>query len=68
MAVLLQLVAIAFFGIVAWYGGVLMVSESGQTTPALGISMTWVYLMYPVMGAVVMIHLLDGLWVILKGR
>jgi TRAP-type C4-dicarboxylate transport system permease small subunit len=30
MAVLLQLVAIAFFGIVAWYGGVLMVSESGR--------------------------------------
>lgn len=68
MAVLLQLVAIAFFGIVAWYGGVLMVSESGQTTPALGISMTWVYLMYPVMGAVVTVHLLDGIWVILKGR
>ncbi|MBL3592068.1 MAG: TRAP transporter small permease [Synergistaceae bacterium] len=61
MACLIHLTAMAFFVVVAWYGIVLMRSEAFQTTPALGISMSWIYLIYPVTGAVTLIHLLAAL-------
>jgi TRAP-type C4-dicarboxylate transport system permease small subunit len=52
-----QLIGLFFFGVVAWYGGVLMISEARQTTPGLGISMMWIYGMYPLMGGVILLHL-----------
>ncbi|SMG21108.1 TRAP transporter small permease [Dethiosulfovibrio salsuginis] len=58
--VAMRLGAVAFFVVVAWYGWILMGTESFQTTPALGISMRWVYAMYPLFGAVVILHLLAG--------
>jgi TRAP-type transport system small permease protein len=61
LALAVHLLGLLFFGIVTWYGVVLMGTEAGQLTPALQISMKWVYLMYPVVGVVVMIHLLDGI-------
>ncbi len=57
VSVSVQLVGIGFFVVVAWYGGVLTKSESFQTTPALGISMSWIYLMYPVIGTITLVHL-----------
>ena len=39
--VAMRLGAVAFFVVVAWYGWVLMGTETFQTTPALGISMRW---------------------------
>jgi TRAP-type C4-dicarboxylate transport system permease small subunit len=57
VSVCVQLVGIGFFVVVAWYGGVLTKSESFQTTPALGISMSWIYLMYPVIGTITLVHL-----------
>ena len=65
-AVLVNLLGILFFGIVAVYGVVLMKTEAGQTTPAMMISMAWVYAMYPVLGAVVILHLAAGIGEILK--
>jgi TRAP-type C4-dicarboxylate transport system permease small subunit len=59
-SVFVQLVGLVFFAVVAYYGAVLMKSEAMQTTPAMGISMTWIYLMYPVIGAVILLHLLAG--------
>ena len=61
MATVVNLLGLGFFGIVAVYGAMLMKAESGQLTPALQISMSWIYLMYPVVGTITMLHLLDGL-------
>lgn len=67
MAVLVNLLGILFFGIVALYGVVLMKTEAGQTTPAMMISMAWVYAMYPVLGAVIILHLVAGMGEIFRG-
>lgn len=58
---LIHLVALAFFVVVAWYGVVLMRGEALQTTPALGIPMSWIYLLYPLTGAVTLVHLVSAL-------
>lgn len=55
------LLGIGFFAIVAYYGAVLMGSEAGQKSPALQLSMSWVYLMYPVTGGVTILHFVDAL-------
>lgn len=59
--VAMRLLAMIFFIVLSWYGWVLMGTEAFQTTPALGISMRWVYSMYPVFGAIVILHLTAGL-------
>lgn len=61
LATLVYLLGLGFFSVVAYYGALLMKSEAGQTTPALQISMKWIYLMYPVTGAATALHLLDGM-------
>lgn len=61
MASFVDLLGLAFFGIVAWYGAVLMRTEASQVTPSMQISMKWIYLMYPLVGIVIMIHILDNL-------
>ncbi|AER65776.1 Tripartite ATP-independent periplasmic transporter DctQ component [Thermovirga lienii DSM 17291] len=66
LGVFIQLASMAFFVIVGWYGILMMKSEGGQTTPALGISMAWIYLFYPAVSLVIMVHLLDSLLKILR--
>jgi TRAP-type C4-dicarboxylate transport system permease small subunit len=66
IAISVQILGILFFVIMAWYGGIMMISEASQSTPALGFSMSWIYLMYPVMGCVILIHLLDGLYDVIR--
>lgn len=61
LATFVSLCGFGFFTIVAVYGAILMAGEAGQLTPALQISMKWIYLMYPVTGAVTAVHLLDGI-------
>ena len=61
MATLVDLLGLGFFAIVAVYGAVLMKSEAGQLTPAMQISMKWIYLMYPIVGGVTLLHILDSL-------
>nr|WP_321499701.1 TRAP transporter small permease [uncultured Dethiosulfovibrio sp.] len=58
--VAVRLGSVAFFVVVAWYGWVLMGTEAFQTTPALGISMRWVYAMYPLFGSIIILHLIAG--------
>ncbi|MCF4113829.1 MULTISPECIES: TRAP transporter small permease [Dethiosulfovibrio] len=60
VAVVVQSMAVAFFVIVGWYGGALMETEAFQTTPALGVSMRWIYAMYPLFCVVVILHLVAG--------
>jgi len=58
---LVALLGLAFFGIVVWYGGVMMGSEASQVTPAMGLSMRWIYLMYPIAGVIIVLHIVDSL-------
>lgn len=59
MQTFIGLLGIGFFGIVVWYGGVLMQTEASQVTPAMGLSMRWIYLMYPVCGTLIILHIVD---------
>jgi len=61
LATFIYLLGLGFFIIVAYYGAVMMHAEGGQMTPALQISMRWIYLMYPVVGGITALHLLDGI-------
>lgn len=60
-SLIVHLCGIFFFVVVVRYGTILMRSEASQTTPAMGISMSWIYFMYPLLGTVILIHLADGL-------
>ena len=57
----IQFLGLVFFGIVSFYGAGLMRAEATQLTPAMQISMKWVYLMYPLIGVVIMLHMVDAL-------
>lgn len=61
MRTIITLLGMGFFVIVAYYGAVLMGTEAGQKSPALQLSMKWVYLMYPVIGGVTILHFVDAL-------
>ncbi len=61
MQTVVGLLGIGFFAIVAYYGTSLMRTEAGQLTPALQISMKWIYLQYPLVGCVVLLHLVDSI-------
>lgn len=68
LSTVVSLLGVAFFAVVAVYGARLAKSEAAQLTPALQLSMTWIYAMYPVLGAVTAVHLLDGLADTWKGE
>jgi TRAP-type C4-dicarboxylate transport system permease small subunit len=68
VSMFVQCVSVFFFAVVAFYGAELMKSEAMQTTPAMGISMTWIYLMYPVIGGIILLHLVAGFGGILGRR
>jgi len=61
LALLVHLLGISFFGVIALYGILLMKSESQQTSPAMMIPMIWVYLIFPVLGGIIILHLFAGL-------
>jgi TRAP-type C4-dicarboxylate transport system permease small subunit len=61
MRTFITLLGMGFFVIVAYYGAVLMGTEAGQRSPALQLSMKWVYLMYPLMGGITILHFVDAL-------
>jgi TRAP-type transport system small permease protein len=66
LAVLVHLLGIVFFVVIAFYGFLLMKAESHQTSPALMIPMVWVYMIFPVLGGVIILHLLAGIGQTLK--
>ncbi len=67
MAVSVNLLGVVFFLIVSFYGAILMKTEFRQTTPAMQISMAWVYSIYPLLGIVIILHLVAGVTDIVKG-
>ncbi len=62
-----NLAGVGFFIILARYGWQLMLSEARQMTPALGISMKWLYAMFPAFSAVTIVHLLANFEKYLRG-
>jgi len=66
MSVLVHLLGIGFFVVIAFYGLLLMKAESHQTSPALMIPMVWVYMIFPVLGGVIILHLLAAVGQTLK--
>jgi TRAP-type C4-dicarboxylate transport system permease small subunit len=53
----IELTGIVFFGVTGWFGAVLCVSERMQMASSLPISMAWMYLVFPLTGAVTILHL-----------
>lgn len=68
LAVAVHLSGIFFFGVMAYFGALLMKTEATQTSPGLQIPMTWVYAAFPVAGTVVMLHLLAGIVQAIRGK
>lgn len=65
--IVINLIELAFFAILAYYGITLMDHEAAQMTPALNISMKWLYMMFPAFSAVTILHLIAGVEKYLKG-
>lgn len=61
LAVSVQLLGVAFFSVMAFYGALLVKTEALQTSPALQIPMSWVYAVFPVLGSIIILHLLAGM-------
>ena len=53
----IELTGIAFFAAAGWYGAALCVSERMQTASSMPISMAWMYIVFPLTGAVTILHL-----------
>lgn len=66
LAVLVHLLGIVFFAVIAYYGAILMKVESHQTSPAMMIPMVWVYMIFPIIGGVIILHLLAAIGQTLK--
>ena len=58
---------ILFFGVMAYFGVLLMQTEVLQTSPGLQIPMTWIYAAFPIVGAVAILHLLAEIDRVFKG-
>jgi TRAP-type C4-dicarboxylate transport system permease small subunit len=52
-----EVVGIVFFAASGWYGAVLCVNERFQTASSLPISISWMYLVFPMTSAVTILHL-----------
>ncbi len=61
LAVVVHLLGILFFAVVAIYGSMLVQTEAVQLSPGMQISMSVIYVAFPVVGAVVMLHLVAGI-------
>jgi len=61
LAVGVHLVGIAFFLVMAVYGFLLMRTEARQISPAMEIPMFWIYAVFPLIGGLVILHLVAGI-------
>jgi TRAP-type C4-dicarboxylate transport system permease small subunit len=61
LAVGVHLLGIAFFAVMVIYGALLMGTESQQLSPGMQVPMAWVYVAFPAVGTVIILHLLAGI-------
>ncbi len=50
-----------FFWIVTYYGVILINDQGFQTSPAMGIHMSYVYMVYPMVAPIILVHLIAGI-------
>ena len=55
--IVIELLGIAFFGVTTWYGAAFCFQERMQMASSMPISMGWVYLVFPLTGAITILHL-----------
>ena len=53
----IELLGIAFFGVVTWYGALLGLQERMQMASSMRVSMGLVYMVFPIAGAITILHL-----------
>ena len=56
---IIELLAVAFFATVAWYGAMLAIQERTQMAASMPISMGWIYMVFPLTGAITILHLTE---------
>lgn len=61
-------VGVAFFAVLTYYGAVLCHQEAGQTATAIALSMSWIYLIFPITGTISILHLLAHGEKVLRGE
>jgi TRAP-type C4-dicarboxylate transport system permease small subunit len=61
-----ELIGIIFFAAVGWYGAVLCISERFQTASSMPISMSWMYLVFPLSSAITILHLAARLDILIR--
>lgn len=59
---------IVFSGYLVFYGWQVVVATGSQTSPGLGIPMSWVYASVPTMGALIVIFGLEGAYKVISGN
>jgi TRAP-type C4-dicarboxylate transport system permease small subunit len=52
-----ELIGIVFFAAIGWYGAVLCAAERFQVASSMPISMSWLYLIFPLSSAITALHL-----------
>lgn len=57
--IVIELLGIVFFGVTAWYGAALCYQERMQMASSMPVSMGWFYLVFPLTGAVTILHLMS---------
>ena len=55
----IELMGIAFFAVVTWYGAMLCAQERMQMASSMPISMGWIYLIFPLTGSITILHLAE---------
>jgi len=68
VSILVQLLVIAFSGVMVWKGMILVEANQTQEMAAMPFSMVWPYLAMPVAGLFTIVHCLYGLARLLKGE
>ncbi|MDR2780285.1 MAG: TRAP transporter small permease [Synergistaceae bacterium] len=63
-----EVTGIVFFAAVGWYGAVLCVNERFQTASSMPISISWMYLVFPLTSAVTILHLCARLYGMITRR
>ncbi|MBQ7586216.1 MAG: TRAP transporter small permease [Desulfovibrionaceae bacterium] len=66
LKILADLFSLAFLSIMVWYGCQMVERTSFQTSPAMMIPMSWVYVVIPFGCAVMWCYVLANLWQVLK--
>lgn len=66
-AIFSKTVSLLFFIVIVWYGFILCFAEASQSSPALGISMFWIYTILPVCSVIILVHLAYEIELILRG-